>query len=153
MPTDHARYRRLLMPEPHTYPQPPCRHVRHPVPAHAQLTQLTAVGAVCRAQCEPMDMVLIYATESVSSVSYLHEPTIQDVWIARVVQDGHRGRAGARSIALVSPPAAACGGTIGDRRADGPRSPETGQVPTQVTPSAGPAPSAHVCPLSRPNPP
>ena len=73
-----------------------------------------------------MDMVLIYATESVSSVSYLHEPTIQDVWIARVVQDGHRGRAGARSIALVSPPAAACGGTIDDRRADGPRSPETG---------------------------
>ena len=112
MLTDHARYRRLLMPEPHTHHQPPCRHVWHPVPAHAQLTQLTAVGAVCRAQCESMDMMLLYATESVSSVSYLHEPTIQDVWAAPAMQDGHRGRAGARSIALVSPPAAACGGTI-----------------------------------------
>ena len=153
MPTDHARYRRLLMPEPHTYPQPPCRHVRHPVPAHAQLTQLTAVGAVCRAQCEPMDMVLIYATESVSSVSYLHEPTVQHIWAAHAAQDDRHGRAGARSIALVSPPAAACGGSIGDRRADGPRRPEPGRVLTQITPPVVPTPAAHVCPLSRPDPP
>ena len=77
-----------------------------------------------------MDMVLLYTPEAFSSVSYAHEPIVQHTWAARAVQDGHRGRAGARSIALVSPPAAACGGSIGDRHADGLRSPETGQVRT-----------------------
>ena len=70
-----------------------------------------------------MDMVLLYASESVASVSYAHEPTIQYIWAAQDAQDGHRGREEARSIALVSPPAAACGGSIGDRRADGHRRP------------------------------
>ncbi len=43
-----------------------------------------------------MDMVLLYTPESVSSVSYAHEPTVQHIWAARGVQDGHRGRAVAR---------------------------------------------------------
>ena len=58
------------MPEPHTHHHPPCRHVWHLVPAHAQLTQPTAVGAVCRAQCEPIDMVLLYAPVSATVLRY-----------------------------------------------------------------------------------